>query len=787
MRLPFALLRQALRSLMRAPGYALTTMLTLAIGMAASLAALAPAWDLLGQPFAFREPGQVVCLSGEGPMGAPFPRPLSSGDFWALQKELQGIQGLAACRDSGGPAETVEGIREVRTALVSPGFCQLMGLSLQVGRDFTYEECCLGEAGPLILTHQFWLLNFGGDPEVLGRTFNIDGVPHTIVGILAAQKHLPGFLADVVAFQPLRFRGGEVGHGMPSCWVYGRLRQGTGLAQLQSELDRLAPNLGPARPKGDPSWGIKAYGLLARWRRELAPSLALTTLSGLLVLLMACANVTHLMLARNLGRTREWGLRVALGAGPGGIGWPTLAEAFTLSCLGLVLALLGLRILEILQVVPLALPLERLLLPLAATLVATLVLTTLLPIRWAARLDLNEALKEGGTASGSRSSTMLRNSLVMVQLAFAFVLLVAAGMSLRALEKLQGIEPGFNLKNLYMASVVMTSHASSDGLAGSRALQRHLQNHLEQEPGIQAVALSDTIPLVDQGHNGDVWPDGDSGALEAGEHDIGPAYFHTLQIPFLAGRDLRPEESGACVVSQQFARRAWGDANPLGHQVHLGGADHPALTVVGVVGEARMSRLLVTALPAVYTPLALQDAAWLTIYIRSAASPQAIQNLVRRAVDSAPGTARLRVFKPLQTLAMRELEGPRILRWQTLAAGLLATFLAVVGLAGTMAQAATSQRREWGIRMALGASPTRLLAQVSLQVMRLLAAGLGLGLALLWPVGAILGSQFQGVDSATPWQVLVTVLVLASVCLAGGIGPALGAVRTEAGEALRQE
>lgn len=781
-----SLLRQTLRSLSRAPGYWVAASLTLAVGLAAALGAFAPAWDLLAIPFDFKEPARVVSLSGEGAEGAAFLRPLSAPDFWDLRRDLKNVQSLGACRDAAPQLDFPDGPRQMRTGLISPGFFGVMGMPLLLGRDFETQETEGSGAKVLILEHGFWMRHFGGDPHVLGKSLALDGVPHQIVGVLAAQRRLPFFLDDAIAFQPLVFLGGDRGRDGASCWVFGRLADGSSLRQIQAELDRLIPQLGPSRTTGDRSWGIKARGLTAYWRSRVAPALALPMASGLLILLLACANVAHLMLARSLDRTREWGLRAALGAGHGGLKGPLLMEAALLIAAGAALSpplLKGLQILGVLPDEPFHGPV---LVPMAAALVVALLVTSLLPLRWASRLDLNEALREGGAASASRGSNRLRGALAVLQLALAFALLVGAGLSLRALERIQGLDPGYDLKNLQVAILRLDMRPGEDFMARSAAFQRHVRQTMVQVPGVDAVALSNTRPLVDQGHFGNVWPEG-QGVFEVGQHAVSPEYFQTLNIPLLSGRNLEEGERDSCLVSASLARRCWGDASPLGRQIRMDSAEARPLNVVGVVGEARMSRMAREAAPAIYTSLARAGSAYLTVYIRSAASTAALRQSVQEAARQSDSGARLLKFQSLQSLAAREQEGPRALRRQTLGAGLLAAFLAGVGLAGTLAQAAARQKREWGIRTALGASPISLFNLVFRRVFSLLVIGLALGTVLAWALGRILQHQFQGVSPADPGLLAFAMLSLGLTCFLAGLGPALRAARVNPAEALRND
>ncbi|WLT31887.1 ABC transporter permease [Geothrix sp. PMB-07] len=780
------LLRQTLRALRRAPGYAVAACLTLAVGLVAALAALAPTWDLLAMPFELRDAGRIVSLSGEGAGGASFLSPVSFPDFQDLARELRHVEGLAACRDAGPLVDFADGPRQVRTGLVSPGFFQVMGMPLRLGRDFEARETEGRGARVLILEHGFWLRRFGGDPQILGRTLDLDGMPWQIVGVLAPQQRLPFFLDDAIAFQPLVLQGGDRRREVACCWLFGRLAEGSSLGQLQAEVARLVPQLGPARPSGDPAWGIRVRGLVAYWRGRVAPELALPLAAGLLILLLACANVAHLMLARHLGRTREWGLRAALGAGRGGLKAPLLMEAALLILAASALAALALLGLHRSGALPEGMLRGSVWVPVALTLVAALGATALLPLRWAGRLDLNEALREGGAASASRGSNRLRGGLAVFQLALAFALLVGAGLGLQALERLQGVNPGYDLKQLQVAILLLEMRPGEDFRARSAAFQRQVCQSLAQVPGVEGVALSNTRPLVDQGNGWQIWPEG-QGAIQADQHGISPEYLRTLRLPLLAGRNLEDDEAGVCLVSASLARRCWGEASPLGRRLRIESVEGQALTVVGVVGEARMSRLAKFAVPTFYTALAREGSSFLTVYVRSGATIEALRAHVQEAARQAESSARFLELQSLETLAARELEGPRALRRMTLGAAVLAAFLAGIGLAGTLAQAAARQRREWAIRSALGASPLALVGLVFRRVLSLLALGLTLGSGLAWVLGRVLQQQLQDVSPADPGLLAFALLGLGLTGLLAGLIPALRAARVNPAEALRSE
>jgi putative ABC transport system permease protein len=522
------------------------------------------------------------------------------------------------------------------------------------------------------------------------------------------------------------------------------------------------------------------------YRGRMAPDFLLSIASGLLILILACVNVAHLMLARNLGRTREWGLRAALGASSSGLKAPLLMEALFLMVGGTVLSvplLKGLQLAHLLSVQSFQ---GFQWIPLVLTLGVALLTTSLLPMRWASRLDLNEALREGGGASASRGSNRLRGTMTVFQLALAFALLVGAGLSFRALERLHDLNPGYDLKNLHVAQLRLDGRSGENFTARSATFQLHVRQALAQVTGVEAVAMSSTRPLVGQGHEGDVWPEG-QGAVRAGQHAVSPEYLHTLRLPLLTGRNLEESDRDACLVSASLARRCWGEASPLGQRIRMDSAEGHLLEVVGVVGEARMSRLALEAMPAIYTSLATVGTGFLTVYVRSNAKAGALRPLIAEAARQSDSSARLLEFQSLESVVARQLEEPQANRNLALGAGLLAAFLAGIGLTGTLAQAAARQKREWGIRLALGASPRGLFNLVFRRVLRLLVAGLALGALFAWALGRLLQHQMMGVSPADPSLLAFAVILLGLTGLLAGLGPALRAAQVNPAEALRSE
>lgn len=774
-------LHSAFRSLSRTPGHTAAALLTMALGLAAGLGAMAPAWDLLAFPFDFREPGRVVQLSGEGKEGAAFPRPIPLVDLEVLRRELKTVEALGGVRDESLELHGPGGPEEVRTALATADLFPTLGLDVRLGRAFSAEEARPGGPQVLVLTHGFWQRHFGGDPTVVGRTMLLGGRDWQILGVLAPRKHLPWFMEEVIAFRPLRSPNPEP--RIP-CWAYVRLAKGRTLGELQGELDRLSPQLGPPRLAGDGSWGLKGYGLVAFFRARVAPRLALALAAGALVLLLACANVAHLSLARHLDRLREWGVRAALGAGLRQLGSPLLAEALLLCLGGLLLAFPTLRLLATAGFLESRLPG---LVPALMVLLLVLALTTLLPLRWARRLDLSASLKEGAAASASKASNRLRGGLTTLQLALAFALLVAAGLSLRAMERFEKLDPGFDLRQLHAAVFRLEMRPGEDFLARSAAFQAQVARQARSLPGATAAAMASTRALVDQGHDTELWGDGGTGLIQVGDHAIDPDYLAALGLPLMAGRNLEPGDRDACLVSAELARRCWGTASPLGRTLRLHRVDAPPRTVVGVVGEARMARLGHAPLPAVYSPLANSGTGYLTLYLRTTQPLGDLRTTLARLGGEADTGARLVEIDRLEDLAKGEAEGPRTRRRQTLAAGLLAAFLAGVGLMGTLGQMVSRQQREWGIRAALGAGPYTLARALLGRTAALLGMGVLLGLALAWVFGRLMGGWLAGFGELDPGLLLQAILLLGASALLANLLPLARLLRTPPALSLRAE
>lgn len=772
------LLRQAFRALLRQRAYTLSATLTLALGLVAAMGALVPAWESLGVPFDFQNPGRIVCLSKEGKEKADFLRPLGRKDFQELEGRLLGVEALTGCRDGSDEFESAEGPTFRRTAYITSDFFKVMGMPLLLGRDFTPEEC-KGEVKVVVLDHGYWMRSFGGDKAILGRSINLNGKAHEIVGVAAPQRRRPYFLGDAVAYRPNHEGGG---------WTFARLKPEVDLQKLQFEVSQLQKELSSFQTVEGKDKTIRVHSLVRFWRERASKGYALSMITGLLILTLACANVAHLMLARALGRMREWGLRAALGAGQGGILLPILTESSLLVGLGALMSILFFKVLSAVEFFPEDLFTGPFLLPVVAVLLLALLATSLLPLHWARRLDLNAALKEGGSASASRGSSSLRKSLTVFQIAIAFALLLCAGQSYKALEKLKNTDPGFKVKNLHMAWIHLDDW-KSDAI---RAFRQHMQHRLENQPGIESVGLSTTAALQDQGHYQDIWVNPKTGSsagfnINAGYHPINETYLKTLGIPLLAGRPMTSGEADSCLVSAAFAQKAFGQVNALGQKIYPNGPQHPARTVVGIVGETRMSRFTQEALPAVYTDLGCTDKWMLNVYIRSAAPLKDLKARVLTAMKEAGGNPKLYRMESLEDQVARELTGPESTRNATLILSLLAALLAAMGLAGTLLQAARRQKREWGIRLALGASPQKLFGMVLLRVAGLLAAGVALGSGFAWGLSRLLQNQLHGVSGADASSVLLALLTLGLSAFLASIGPAVQVAQTNPSDVLRGE
>jgi putative ABC transport system permease protein len=825
-------LRLAARTSRRDLGVSLLAVAVLGLGLGAALTVFGMADAVLLRPFPFADQGRLIALWGDIPARSTHLVELSLQDYEALRDHNRSLAGLALIAASDSDLALAaqrggDGPLHLRGRLVSANLFRLLGVEPDLGRNLLPEDDRPGAPPVALLSHGLWRRRFGADPGVVGRTLRIDGENVAVVGVLPADVRFPpgvdvwsplGPYAGMPDLRPLRIFQG-----------IGRLAPGADLAAVRADLDALALRLEKERPASNDGYRLRATPLVAEILGDNRPALVLLLAAVGLLLLLACANVAGLLLARSASRARESAVHAALGAAPGRLVRRVLGESLLVTAfaalLGLLLAAAGLGALA--RAAPDVPRLDqagvdgRLL---AAGLLAallTVVLSGLAPALAARRTDLAGALRDGGRVSEGRRSRRLRDLLVVAELALALVLLAGAGLLARSLVGLQSADLGFRPQGLLALRLTLPTAVYREPGDWAAFFRRTLERTAAL-PGVESTAVVLMRPLSGPiGWDYTFTVEGQTPAEQsanptANHQRVSPGYFQTLGIPLLAGRDFSwwdgPEAPPVAIVNRATAERFWPGADPLGKRLRWGKPDAPRspwLTVVGVVGDARY-REIEGVRPDLYVPF-LQDPHWAMDLVLRAAGPGA-------PGPSAPGTtgdfsrpgdpallvpavrAALAEIDPDQplarvtTLEQAVADATARPRLRTLLLGLfavLALLLAAVGLYGLMALAVTERRRELGVRLALGAGAWDLLRLVLGRGLALTAAGLGVGLAAALSAAAlagdILGGLLYQVSPTDLWTFATVPLVLAAAGLAASLAPALRAADSDPLTVLREE
>jgi predicted permease len=798
----------------KAPGFAAIAILTLALGIGANTTIFSWINSALLNPVpGLTRPSEVVSLTLSRPGDNPFP--FTYPDIEAMRDGQQSFTGITACGfaqmslTGKGKPERVWGM------VASANYFDVLGVRPMLGRGFLPVEDEKPWGAPVaVISYRLWQTHFGANVNIVGQTIEINQHPYTIVGVTPAvfQGSQTGVRTEI--WVPVMMEAqvnplGDLLHDHHYFWLlaFGRLKPGVVLEQAQQEMTlRLKPEVKnfPEEHKGHDS--VTVYPL---WRNPFGMNYFLSTLLPVLmsiaglVLLLACANVANLMLVRSVGRRREIAVRMSLGASRWRLVRQLLVESLMLALAGGAVALLitfwteG-TLMKFMPATdaPLALTIraDRTVL-LAALVISVLtgVIFGILPALRSSSLAPVVVLKEDtGSASGGLRKARLARGLVVAQISLSLLLLICAGLFIRSFLSAQLINPGFNSHNVLIASYDLFTAGYSD--SSGAEFDRQLVAKLEALPGIQSVALTNRVPLGFGGGSTSVKPEGYvSQANESMETDdaiITPNYFHTLQIPIVKGRDFTLQDTKksqhVVIVSEAFVNRYWPHQEALGKQLY---SDLPKewLTVVGVARDYKVNWLNEKPRPFVYLPLYQYYHANMIINARVAGDPLAFRKSVENTIHEM--NADLGVFD-VTTLELRNQAASfpqRVAGTFVGAFGLLALVLAAVGIYGVTAYTTRQRTHEIGIRMALGATKQNVLRLVLSHGLRLMLAGVGLGLILSFVLTRFLTDLLLGVTSTDALTFASVAILLCAVALFACFIPARRAMRVDPMVALRYQ
>jgi predicted permease len=797
------------RALRKQPGFTLITVLTLALGIGANTAIFSVVNGVLLKPLPYREPERLVYWWGVQPQlkQAPF----APADFLDYQAQNQSFEQIGAYRNMSFTLTGAAQPEQVDGRIVSANYFALLGLAPERGRAFAPEDGRAGAARVVLLEHGFWQRRFGGETKIIGQTLTLSGESATVIGVMPQGFKEADVDLWVNPYQivPDLSTGARDDILSVRSNVYleviGRLKPGVTLAQAQADISAIAARLGQQYPRTNAIRGVRLVSLHESIVGDVQPLLLALLGAVALVLLIACANVANLALARASTRGRELAVRAALGAGRGRIIRLLLTESVLLAVVGGLFGL-GLAVLGVDWLIafsPTDLPrlseigLDRRVLGFTFLVsLLTGVVCGLLPALAASAVNLNEALKEGGRSAGNTSRQRARSVLVIAEVALALVVLLGTGLLVKSFARLQAVEPGFDPTNLTTLLVWLKETKYVESAAARIAFVNELGARLERLPGIEAVALANDLPM--RGVDATSYPIIEGRPLSepherigVGRHTVKAGYFQALGIPLRTGRALTEQDNEQAplvmVVNETAARLLWPGENPVGKRLKFGKPEYPWTEVVGVVGDVKHAGLHEPAGPQVYGPYS--QAAWptLRIAVRSKLDAAAVGAAVRREVQGLDPNQPVSYVKTM-TEVMAEAVAPRrsALALFSLFA-VVALLLACIGLYAVMSHDVTRRTSEIGIRMALGAQKGAVLRLIVGQGMKLAGIGVVIGLGGALALTRWMKTLLFGVSTTDPTTFIVIALLLIAVALLACWLPARRATQVDPLVALRSE
>jgi putative ABC transport system permease protein len=794
-------LRFALRRLMRERSFTGVCVLTLSLAIGANTAIFSAVNAALIRPLPYPHAERLVQVWETNPKAERWGDWASYPDFEDWSRESRAFEGMALYRygrlrmTHGEYPEMLVGVR------TSPSLFSVLRVDPMLGRSFLAEEGRPGQTDVVLLSYGLWQRQFGSDPTIIGRSVPLDGRSHLVVGVMPPGFDYPTNLQptakppDVwVPVVP------DAARGSHNYRVVGRLKTGHTIAQAQSDMERVMRIVADVDP-GHRGHGAAIAGLQQHTVTAVRPALLLLMGAIVLVLLIACANVAGLLLARGATRQREVALRLALGAAPWRVVQQGLIEGIVLASFGaaagLLVALAGIRLLV--ELAP-ALPLvkeatldARVLAFTILTALATGVTFSLAPTLQALKVQANDVLKEGGTrqAGGARLSAM-RTALTVGEVALALVLLIGASLFARSFANVRNVEAGFDPNNVLTAFLAAPPSDAPDAARTVLFFQRALAR-LEQVPGVSAVAGASAVPLISNETSPfrveGVEPATGQDLVYAEQPKVTPGYFRAMGIGLLRGRTFGESDASAAepvaIVSKGLADRYWPTGDALGKRVAI--TDGRWRRIVGIVWDVRNDGLEAPVKPTIYIPFAQYPRASISLIVRSDTNSPTVRAGLRDAVRDVNGTQPL---FGMQTMGQVLGESLALRRFLMLLIGIfafIALTLGLVGVYGVVAYVLGQRRQELAIRVALGATQSEIVWLVARRGLLLASVGVALGLAASMALSRVLVGTLFGISPLDPLTYVVAPALLFVVVAAASSLPALSAGRVPSVAALRGE
>jgi len=805
-------IRYAIRGLLKQPGFTAIAVITLALGIGANTAMFSVINAVLLRPLPYHEPDRLVTIWEESPQRGMYEIPVSFANLrdWIDQNHV--FEQISAytftnlnLTGAGEPAR-------LDTLRTSANLFSLIGAKPMLGRLFLPEEDKEGASHVVILGHGLWQSRFGSDPRIVGQTLTLNNQSYTVVGVMSSGFNFPvgfGYLGKVIndpidLYVPLAASGKESARGNYSFFSIGRLKPGVTIEQARAEMTTIESRLEQQYPEGNSGIGVKLVSTQEQTVKEIRPALLVLLGAVAFLLLIACANIANLLLARATARQKEMAIRAALGASRGRVLRLLLTESLTLSlvggCLGFLLAVWGTR--ALIGLAPDNIPRMNEIgvdarvygFTLAVSIITGL-LFGLIPALHAARPDLNDALKDASKGALANSAgKRTRGVLVALEVALSLVLLIGAGLMIKSFLRLQQMNLGFNPDHVLAVNLSLSSSRYPEERQQSAFFMDVLER-LRTLPGVTAAGATTGLPLTLSLSGSDFRIEGQP-EPEAGKEmiintrSVSPGYFVTLGISLVKGRDFddrdKREALGAAIINQNLARIYFSNEDPIGKRITFDDGQS-WLSIVGIVGDVKQLGLDSTAQPEVYFPYLQVTSPSMSIVVRTSAEPSSLAAAVKSQIQMVDKDLPITAAKTMEQLLAESVSGRRFNMLLLTVFAVVALVLAVVGIYGVMSYTVTRRTHEIGIRVAIGAQPRDVFRMVIGQGMKLALIGVVLGLLGAFGLTRLMESMLFGVAPTDPTTFVSISALLSVVALVACYLPGRRATRVDPLVALRCE
>jgi predicted permease len=794
--------RYAFRGMRKSPGFALTAVLSLALGIGANTAIFTVVHAVLLKPLPFPQPDRLVQIWESQPAKGWFRNVVNPFNFldWRERthsfEEMAAVSGQTANLTGLGDPLALAGMR------VSPQYFSILGVFPALGRPFSAEEGRPGQEKAAILSFGIWQSRFGGDPSVVGRKITIDGAPSTIVGVMPRGFALPKYNADV--WTPLPIVRSKDWDGGRYLTVVARLKPGVTLQQAQADLHSVANQIASERPRADEGWSAEAVPMLEDATENVRlPLLVLLAAVGL-VLLIACANVANLLLMRAAGRLREIAVRAALGAGEGRLLRQMLSESLVLAlaacAAGLAAAHWGVQ--ALLAMVPRQSQLPRMdaihmdgpvfLFALALSMV-TAAIFGLVPSLQVSQLEPYQALQQGVVRTPANS--VLRRALVVAEIALSLILLTGAGLMLRSFHRLVSVHPGFETQHILTMGMFTSPAKYLDNRKRAEYFGRML-DEIRTVTGVREAGTIHFLPLQERVSGscfalGGEPPPSPSTATGADFLVISPGYFQAMGTPLLRGRQFDGRDGfdspSVIMVNQEFVKRFLQGRDAIGQKLNVCWTIRNPVAIVGVVADTRQTELQKAPSPTIFVDNLQAPMYFAGLVVRAAGDPGQVARAVESAIHRVDPEQAITHVETMEQVFSDSVAQPRLQLVLLVVFGGIAGLLAMIGIYGVVAYSAARRTREIGIRMALGALPNDVRRLILRESMLLAALGIGIGLAGALALTRVLRSLLFETTPADPATLASVVGAVLLIVVVATLIPANRAARIHPTVALRYE